>query len=211
MWLFGSQTEFLAFLLAIGVLTVTPGVDTLMVIRNSLRGGQQHGWITSLGICCGLFVHALVSAAGLSFILAQSALAFSIMKWLGAAYLIWLGWQSIRNDRQVLTVDAGDPAGVRVSCWQVLREGFFSNVLNPKTAVFYLAFLPQFIQVGDPVLLKSLWMALLHFVLAFSWQGVVVMLVNLIRLLLQRGQLKVWLDRFAGVVLIGLGARLGLG
>jgi len=211
MWLFASNTEFLGFLLAIGVLTVSPGADTMMVIRNSLRGGQLDGWITSFGICCGLFIHALLSAGGLSFILAQSALAFTAMKWLGAAYLIWLGWQSLRGARLSLAIAAEDTAGIRESRWRVLCEGFLSNVLNPKTAMFYLAFLPQFIRLGEPVLLKSLWMALLHFMLAFLWQGGVAILVNVFRRMLQRGRVKAWLDRVTGIVLIGLGARLGLG
>ncbi|WP_428635158.1 LysE family translocator, partial [Sedimenticola sp.] len=148
-----------AYLLAITLLTVSPGVDTLLVIRNTVRGGFRDGVLTSFAICLGLFVHAAVSAGGISFILMQSAWAFSLLKLAGAGYLIWLGGKSLYSafrGQSGFKLEAGNSKHRQVSAWTSLREGFLSNVLNPKTVVFYMAFLPQFIQPTDPALLKSL-------------------------------------------------------
>ncbi len=138
--------NFEAFLIAITILTLTPGLDTALVIRNTTRAGLQDGCMTSLGICCGLFVHALFSAIGISAILAQSAELFQLVKMIGAAYLIWLGFSSLKS---LMTSGSGlsvaQMAQQSYDAKRSLREGFLSNVLNPKTAVFYLAFLPQFV------------------------------------------------------------------
>ena len=191
------DTQFLSFLLAITLLSITPGVDTLLVIRNTARGGVRDGILTSLAICCGLFVHATVSALGISLILLQSAWAFSALKLAGAAYLVWLGLQSLRSAR---------PVGL----WQPIREGLLSNVLNPKTVVFYMAFLPQFIAPGDPALLKSLWLASVHFVIANLWQIGIALMVGRAGHWLAKRWLSRTLDAVTGSVLVLFGVKLAL-
>ena len=162
------------------LLTVTPGADTFLVLRNVLRGGRAAGVVTTLGICCGLFVHATLSALGLSIVLMQSANAYLALKWAGALYLMWLGLGSIRD-----AIRGGDggwspiepatrnaPRGERGGPFRLrdpFLEGLANNVLNPKVAVFYLAFLPQFIGPGDPALAKSLVLAGIHFVEGIVW------------------------------------------
>ena len=135
---------------------------------------------TSLAICCGLFVHATVSALGISLILLQSAWAFGLLKLAGAAYLVWLGVASLQAARrgQGLPVGGVQAERQRVPLWRPVREGLLSNVLNPKTVVFYMAFLPQFIAPGDPALAKSLWLAGVHFVVANLWQVAIVAMVG---------------------------------
>lgn len=166
------DAQFWSFLVAITLLSITPGVDTLLVIRNTSRGGVRDGALTSLAICCGLFVHAAVSALGISLILLQSAWAFGVLKLAGAVYLIWLGVQALLAARRGQGLPVAGMGGARrsVSVWRPLREGLLSNVLNPKTIVFYMAFLPQFIAPGDPALVKSLFLAGVHFVIANLWQ-----------------------------------------
>lgn len=206
------DAQFLSFLVAITLLSVTPGVDTLLVIRNTARGGIREGIVTSLAICCGLFVHASVSALGISLILLQSAWAFSVLKLLGAAYLVWLGVQSLLSARrgQALPVAGVDAPRRRVSLWVPIREGFLSNVLNPKTVVFYMAFLPQFIAPGDPALLKSLWLALVHFVIANVWQiGIVLMIGRAGHWLAKRWVSRV-LEGVTGSVLVAFGVKLAM-
>ncbi|MCI0511473.1 threonine/homoserine/homoserine lactone efflux protein [Chromohalobacter marismortui] len=206
------DTQFWSFLVAITLLTLTPGVDTLLVIRNTSRGGVRDGVLTSLAICSGLFVHATVSALGISLILLQSAWAFNVLKLLGAGYLIWLGVRSLASARRGGSLPMAD-MGVhkeRVSVWIPLREGFLSNVLNPKTVVFYMAFLPQFIAPGDPALVKSLWLAGIHFVIANLWQiGIVLMVGSAARWLAKR-----WVSRMlegaTGTVLVLFGIKLAL-
>lgn len=206
------DAQFWSFLVAITLLSISPGVDTLLVIRNTARGGVRDGVLTSLAICCGLFVHAAISALGISLILLQSAWAFAALKLAGAVYLIWLGLQALLAARR----GQGLPvAGVRGECravpvWKPLREGLLSNVLNPKTVVFYMAFLPQFIAPGDPALAKSLFLAGVHFVIANLWQvGVALMVGGAGRLLASRAFAR-WLNGLTGAVLIVFGVSLAL-
>jgi threonine/homoserine/homoserine lactone efflux protein len=142
---------FWAYLVAISLLTVTPGVDTLLVMRNAGRGGLKHGLrdgcVTSVGICCGLFIHATLSALGISVLLVETAWAFTAVKWAGACYLIWLGLSSLRQamargpaNADESSISSAEPPLMKpVSIWVAFREGLLSNVLNPKTALFYIA------------------------------------------------------------------------
>ncbi|MCB8889681.1 LysE family translocator [Vreelandella malpeensis] len=210
MTLFDAQ--FVPFVIAITLLSISPGVDTLLVIRNTARGGVRDGVATSVAICCGLFVHATVSALGISLILLQSAFAFNLLKLAGAGYLVWLGVTSLLAARRGTALPVGEArvAGARVGLFQPIKEGLLSNVLNPKTVVFYMAFLPQFIAPGEPVLLKSLWLAGVHFVIANLWQiGVVLMVGGTSRFLASPRFARV-LNAATGTVLVGLGLRLAL-
>lgn len=206
------DAQFWPFLVAITLLSVTPGVDTLLVIRNTARGGVRDGVLTSLAICCGLFVHAAVSALGISLILLQSAWAFGLLKLAGAAYLIWLGVQALLAARRGRGLPVAGVSRERraVPAWKPLREGLLSNVLNPKTVVFYMAFLPQFIAPGDPALAKSLFLAGVHFVIANIWQVGVALMVGGAGRLLASPAFARWLNGLTGAVLIVFGVRLAL-
>lgn len=206
------DASFWSFLVAITLLTMSPGVDTLLVIRNSSRGGVRDGVLTSLAICCGLFVHAAVSALGISIILLQSAWAFGVLKLMGAAYLVWLGLQSLASARRgaPLPIDGVSGPMSRVSMWVPLREGFLSNVLNPKTVVFYMAFLPQFIGPSDPALIKSLWLAGIHFIIANVWQIGIALMVSSAGKWLAKRWVSRSLDGVTGTVMIAFGIKLAL-
>ncbi|MCE9681214.1 LysE family translocator [Halomonas alkalisoli] len=206
------DAQFWPFLVAITLLTISPGVDTLLVIRNTARGGVRDGVLTSVAICCGLFVHATISALGISLILLQSAWAFGLLKLAGAGYLIWLGVASLLAARrgQGLPIEGVMGAREARSVWRPLREGLLSNVLNPKTVVFYMAFLPQFIAPTDPALIKSLWLAGVHFIIANLWQiGIVLTVGSAGRWLGSRLFSRV-LNGATGAVLIGFGIKLAL-
>ncbi|MCW8904849.1 LysE family translocator [Sedimenticola sp.] len=201
-----------AYLLAITLLTVSPGVDTLLVIRNTVRGGFRDGVLTSFAICLGLFVHAAVSAGGISLILMQSAWMFSLLKLAGAGYLVWLGARSLYaayRGESGLKFETGRVKHRQVAAWTSLREGFLSNVLNPKTVIFYMAFLPQFIQPGDPALAKSLFLAGLHFIIANIWQLVLVLMVGRAAIWLSRPRVGRCFDSLTGSVMVFFGIRLG--
>ncbi|MYL22710.1 LysE family translocator [Halomonas alkaliantarctica] len=206
------DSQFLPFLIAITLLSLSPGVDTLLVIRNTARGGVGDGVMTSVAICCGLFVHATISALGISLILLQSAWAFHVLKMVGAAYLIWLGIKSLLEARrgQGLPVAGVLQSRSRVAWWQPMKEGLLSNVLNPKTVVFYMAFLPQFIAPSDPALLKSLWLAGVHFVIANLWQISVVLMVGGASKWLASARFAQWLNGLTGGVLVLFGIKLAL-
>jgi RhtB (resistance to homoserine/threonine) family protein len=201
--------NFEAFLIAITILTLTPGLDTALVIKNTSRSGSKDGYVTSLGICCGLFVHATFSAIGISAILLQSAQLFQVMKWAGALYLIWLGFNSIRTTLKGSNMqEVNSCESAAFSCRRSLREGFLSNVLNPKTALFYLAFLPQFIAPQHSPFIQSLMMAALHFLIAMLWQCSLAALVNSAQKTLHNSSLMTWMEGVTGMVLIAFGIKL---
>jgi threonine/homoserine/homoserine lactone efflux protein len=207
------NSQLIAFTFAAAALTIAPGADTMLVIRNVLRGGRRDGIVTTFGICSGLFVHATLSALGVSIILMRSATAFHLLKLAGAGYLMWLGLQSLRRVVALPplpdTVAAGAPL-FRKSPQRCFLEGWLSNVLNPKTAVFYLAFLPQFIGPADPVLMKSLLLAGIHFVEAIVWLVALSILLDHGRRFLLKAAVRRGLEGLCGAVLIGFGARLAL-
>ncbi|ATD27370.1 LysE family translocator [Vibrio cholerae] len=201
--------NFETFLIAITILTLTPGLDTALVIRNTSRAGFADGCTTSLGICFGLFVHATFSAIGISAILAQSAELFQIVKMVGAAYLIWLGISSLRSLMKTgQGIEVASLAHTQFRLTRSLREGFLSNVLNPKTAVFYLAFLPQFINPDYSPLAQSLLMALIHFAIAMVWQCGLAGALSSAKNLLKNASFMRWMEGTTGVVLVALGIKL---
>ncbi|MEM7737406.1 MAG: LysE family translocator, partial [Deinococcota bacterium] len=176
--------------------------------------GKQAGLVTTLGICTGLFVHAVVSALGLSVILARSAVVFSSIKWLGALYLMWLGLQSLMQatsrtqhaDMATSTTSEDAPK----EAWHAFVEGLLSNTLNPKVAIFYLAFLPQFISGQGHVLSQSIFLASLHFTLTMLWLSLVALLLTYLRTLLTHPRSKRIIEGITGMVLLGFGIRLAL-
>ncbi len=215
-------TEALSFLAVITILTLAPGADTMLVLRNVLTYGRRAGIITAAGICSGLFVHATLSALGLSLILLRSSLAFTVVKIAGACYLILLGfwslWQVLRQWHRPLSesnllVSASamtlPPAEQPIRYHRsVYLQGLLTNVLNPKVAIFYLAFLPQFISRTDPVLLKSLLLAGIHLSLGMLWLSLVSLLVGALRSWITRTSIRHALESLVGLVLVGFGLRL---
>lgn len=203
--------QVLAFALVAALMTMSPGPDTMLVVRNALRGGRRDGLLTVAGICSGLFVHALLSAAGVSAILLYSATAFTFMKLAGAGYLVWLGIQSLRASARAPGLAAGNPGdALPFAASRPFREGLLTNVLNPKVIVFYLALVPQFIGPGDAVLPRYLLLTAIHYVEGLLWLGGVALLVARSRSLFLRPAWKRWLDAACGTVLVALGLRLAL-
>ena len=200
--------SLLTFFVAITLLTMTPGVDTMIVLRNTLRGGVKDGLISSLGICSGLFVHAFLSAVGISAILLYSTTAFTVLKIIGAAYLIWLGFVNIKefakNKKQKEFLTTKQP----FYFWKSLREGFMSNVLNPKTIVFYMAFLPQFISPEHSALMQSMVLASFHFIIATIWQGIIIYTIYSANVFITKPSVKRTMDLLSGTIMIALGIKL---
>lgn len=207
------DSQLWTFVIVATFLAVTPGADTLLVVRNVLTRGRTAGLATIGGIAAGCFVHAALSAIGVSLILVRSAEAFEAVKLGGAAYLVVLGVQSVRrwlraDDGPVgpeATRAAGGPGSWRL---RSLLEGLLTNVLNPKVGIFYLAFLPQFIAPGDPVLARSLLLGGLHVGIGVVWLSLLCFGLGRIRPLVESRRWRARLEGASGVVLIGLGVRL---
>jgi len=197
---------FVAGLVVLALLTISPGADMALVAKITLERGRRAALLATVGICSGLFVHATASALGLSVILATSAEAFTIVKLIGAAYLAYLGVQTLRSS---FRHDVTGPRSPRRGANPFL-QGVFSNVLNPKVAVFYLTFLPQFMSPGDNVLVRSLAFAVAHAVMGIAWLSAYAYVLTRLSAVLGGAGVRRWLERVTGGVLIALGARLAL-
>ena len=207
-------SSLLAFIPVALLLTLIPGADTALVTRNALALGMRGARWTILGILTGCLIHATASALGLSAILATSARAYETVKLVGAAYLVWIGVQGIRNARDDRSADPSTALGMTATAPQPrnsghpFTQGFLTNILNPKVALFYLTFLPQFIPAGAPVLRTSLLLAMIHNALGFAWLSIYARFVDRLRSALTRPVVKAWLERVTGGALVLLGARL---
>lgn len=194
----------LAFTGIAALLTILPGADMALVAKVTLLDGRRSALVTSAGITAGLPVHATASALGLSIVLATSAQAFTVVKLVGAAYLVYLGVRTLRDSWRAAAV--ADPRLARRGAVGAFAQGWLSNVLNPKVALFYLTFLPQFIQPGDNVLAKSLLLAAIHAVLGLVWLATYAYAIDRLGRAVARA--RRWLERASGTALVGLGVRL---
>ena len=199
------MSSFVAFTLVAALLTVTPGADMAMVTRVAVTHGFVPATRTVLGIASGCLVWALASAAGLAALIAASATAFNVLKLVGAAYLTFLGIQAILTS---LRRGQALAAPVERAVGSPFRMGLFTNLLNPKLAVFYTSFLPQFIAPGEPVLLKSFALASIHAGLGIVWLCFYARTLVAAGRVLSRPAVRRWLDRVTGTVLVALGLKL---
>jgi RhtB (resistance to homoserine/threonine) family protein len=197
--------RFLAGLAVLALLTISPGADMALVAKITLDRGRRAALIASLGICSGLLVHATASALGLSVILATSAEAFTVVKLAGAAYLAYLGVRSLRESFRVAPLEATAPRKRHATPF---LQGLLNNVLNPKVAVFYLTFLPQFIDPAGNVLAQSLLFAVAHAAMGIAWLCAYAYVLARLSAVFARRGVRAWLERVTGTVLIGLGLRL---
>jgi threonine/homoserine/homoserine lactone efflux protein len=204
----------LAFAAFAAVLTVTPGLDTMLVLRTSAVAGRRAGLAAVVGIGAGCLIWAAASALGVTAVLAASRLAFEILRIAGVLYLIWLGlrilWQARRPvvaSRDPATATAGTPVG---GAWPAFRTGLVTNLLNPKIGVFYLSVMPAFLPDGLAPLAGALALGAIHVAEGIVWLGLIVLLVNWARAWLTRPRVKQALDRLCGVAFIGFGVRLAV-
>jgi threonine/homoserine/homoserine lactone efflux protein len=204
--------HILMFLGLATVLTITPGADTALVTKNTLSHGRPAALATTFGISTGLMVHATMSGLGLSAILNESALAFEIVKWIGAAYLVFIGLRSLFGKGHLAPATPAATAPAPGAGRQIRRraytQGLLTNVLNPKVALFYLTLLPQFMVPGDPVLLKSLLLAGIHITLGLIWLSTYAYFLSRLSDLLMRPAVRQRLERVTGLLLLALGVRL---
>jgi threonine/homoserine/homoserine lactone efflux protein len=198
-------SSFVAFTLVAALLTITPGADMAMVTRVAVTRGFAPATRTVLGIASGCMPWALLSAAGLAAVIAASAMAFNVLKLVGAAYLTFLGIQAILSS---LRRGQAVAAPVERAVGSPFRMGLFTNLLNPKLAVFYTSFLPQFISPGEPVLLKSVALASIHAGLGIVWLCFYARTLVAAGRVLSRPAVRRTLDRITGTALVAMGIRL---
>lgn len=199
----------LSFSLVALVLTITPGLDIALVLRSALRDGRRAAVATSLGISLGVLVWGLAAAVGVSALLAASATAFTALKLVGAAYMLYLGvrmlWTALRG---VESVDLDDVPHTRGGPAEHFRRGLLTNLLNPKVGAFYVAVLPQFLADGVSPAVMGVLLALVHIGETLVFYAVVISGAHAVRGLLQRPSVQRVIDGVTGTVLVLFGARL---
>lgn len=202
-----SLLHWTTFLSAAVLLNLSPGPDIAFILGQTMRGGRKTGFAAMFGIWTGAFGHVLMAAAGLSTILATSAVAFSIVKWAGAVYLIWIGITALRSRGGALLSDG---IGNNWRPFRVFRQGVLIALLNPKVAIFFLAFLPQFVVTGAGPVWAQLFLhgCLIIVVAAFIEPPIVIASEKLTSALRNNTRVGLWLDRGLGALFVALGARL---
>jgi threonine/homoserine/homoserine lactone efflux protein len=197
------------FVLFIGVswaLIISPGPDMIYVITRGMAHGRKAGMLSAIGVVCGILVHTIAAALGLTLILQSSALAFLFVKFVGAAYLVYLGIKAWREKSSLALQPSTSTADSNILFWQ----GVLSNVLNPKIAIFFLAFLPQFVDKGSS---QVTWQMVILGI-TFACFGLIFLLVvgyssgTIGKWLIHKPQRAQFFQRLAGGILIGLGIRL---
>lgn len=201
-------TAIVGFAIVAGLLTLLPGIDTALVLRASVMRGPRAAYATVAGICTGLLVWGIAAAVGVTAILAASQLAYDIVRWAGALYLVALGltllWESRKAGVMPSVAVASESAVVS------FRRGLLTNLLNPKIGVFYMAVLPQFIPTDATALTAGVILALVHVVESIVWFSVLIWGTRLMKVWLERPVVKAWLDRITGGVLVGFGIKVAL-
>jgi RhtB (resistance to homoserine/threonine) family protein len=198
-----------AFLGVAALVLVSPGPDTALVTKNALIHGRRPALATSFGVAVGLLVWTLATALGVAAVVHTSATAFTTLKLVGAAYLVWLGIQALRAAGHGLPRDGSDAVvSRRVGARRGFRQGLISNLANPKIAVFFTSLVPQFVGSGHGVLVPSLLLGALFALMTVIWLCGYALLAARAGGLLTRPRVKAALDRVSGCVLIGLGLRL---
>jgi RhtB (resistance to homoserine/threonine) family protein len=213
----GIQNLWL-FILAGWALNLTPGPDVFYMVTHSLKSGWRAGAVAAAGITAGCFVHVAAATVGLSALIAASATAFTVLKWIGAAYLVYVGWQMLTSKHNSDTSQfiakerVNACANSHLDYKKVFLQGFWTNVLNPKVALFFLAFLPQFISPSA----AQPWLAFLVLGVLFNVNAIPVNLgyVTLAAWVSQRAGVVQrslhWLERAAGALFMGFGVKLAL-
>jgi threonine/homoserine/homoserine lactone efflux protein len=205
-----SPLEAIAgFAVAAGLLTILPGLDTALVLRTAAVEGPRRAALAGIGITLGCLVWGMAVAVGLGALLAASHLAFSILKWAGAAYLLWLGIGMLARPRRSFDLgsEGAGPAGGELA-W--LRRGLLTNVLNPKIGVFYVSFLPQFMAKDVPAGPFLVLLAAIHGLIGLAWFAVLITATRPLARALKRPAVVAWLDRVTGGVFVAFAARLAL-
>jgi threonine/homoserine/homoserine lactone efflux protein len=202
-----SLAHWATFVTAAVLLNLSPGPDMAFILGQTAKRGVQSGFSAMFGIWTGAFIHVIFAALGLSAILATSAVAFSAVKWIGAAYLIWLGIQALRSKGTNMSVNSQlSPKGLM----KIFKQGVLVAVLNPKVAIFFLAFLPQFVEAGAGPVSAQLFLhgSLIIVVAALVEPPLILIGGKLTGYLSNNKQVSQWMDRGLGALFVGLGIKL---
>jgi threonine/homoserine/homoserine lactone efflux protein len=199
--------NFESFVIAAIIVVITPGIDTIMVLTRSISQGKTAGIYSALGVSLGLLVHTCAATFGLSVILAKSALAFSIVKYIGAAYLIYMGYKSLTSKAEQTEINTEN---LKTSGnLKMFYTALISDVLNPKIGIFFLAFLPQFINntaINNPI--PYLLLGLVMFIITLIWCSILAIMGSKMALFFNAKNANNLLNKASGIVFILLGLKI---
>ena len=208
--------QLLAFLVVAALLTITPGADMALVMRHALGSGTRQAFFASLGICLGCLIWGTASALGVSVVFARSAFAFTALKYVGGAYLLYLGLRALISTTKVTkntkTIDPSRSSNLRGFNYdsRSFAQGLLTNLLNPKVAVFYVTFLPQFVAPDRSVLSQSVFLAATHVAMGLVWLTIYARFIDRMAAVLLTDRVKRRIEAVTGAVLMALGIRLAL-
>ncbi len=199
------STMLISYLIAITLLTLTPGLDTTLIIRTATIEGKIKAFQTALGINLGCIVWGIIVACGLGALLMTSDLAFNTLKWMGTAYLTWLGFNLILKPRTQL---AGLNESAATQNW--FMKGLWGNLLNPKVGIFYISFLPQFIPHTASPVVWTMGLVLIHVLIGFIWSIFLIVAMQSIAAYLKQPKFIQYMDRITGSIFILFALKLAL-
>lgn len=202
-------SDILTFTLVASLLVMSPGPNGTLIVKTVPTSGRSSGFANVAGFVAAFYLHGTLSILGISIILVQSATAFTIVKYLGAAYLCWIGIKALRSalkgmekTRQVT------PSRRHKTLTKAFAEGFLTNALNPKVSMFYLAAFPQFIASGDTTAVSAFLLVFLHSLINAVWFGAMVLLFSKLNQIARNGRFQRSLKGVTGLVFVGFGAKL---
>ena len=199
----GSLVIFSLVLVAV----ISPGPDLLITLRNALGAGRRSGLFTALGIALGIYIHVAYSIAGIALIISQSILLFNIVKYAGAAYLLWLGYKALKS--KGWDIDAQECQTSDKTAFKSFTQGFVTNALNPKATLFFLALFTQVVAPETPVLVH-LWYGTICAITAGLWFSLVSFCLTYQSVRRKLASVSVWIDRLTGLAFVALAARLSI-
>ena len=194
------------YLIAISILTITPGLDTTLIIRTATLEGKTKAFQAALGINLGCIVWGVIVACGLGALLMTSDLAFNALKWIGAIYLTWLGLNLLLKPRSQLA--SLKNSAVTTQNW--FMKGFWGNLLNPKVGIFYISFLPQFIPQSSSPLIWTMSLVMIHVVIGLIWSIFLIAAMQSISAYLKQPKFIRYMDRVTGSIFILFALKLAL-
>lgn len=200
--------NLISFTILAGLLTMLPGLDTAQVLRSVTIGGVKTAYATVVGIFVGVWIWGLAAALGISALLVASHLAYTAVKWAGAAYLIYLGLKMLWQSRHITKETVQSNIDSKNSIRKTFSRALIINLTNPKTGVFYIAILPQFLPEEFPAIIGGLLLSTIHNLLALIWFTMMIYGANFAKETLRNPRVQKIIERLSGIALIGFGVRV---
>lgn len=202
-------SEILTFVLVASLLVMSPGPNGVLIAKTVPTSGRAAGFATVAGFVAAFYLHGALAILGISIILVQSATAFAIVKYLGAAYLCWIGVKALLAAfRGVEAAKRITPAKKQRTLIKAFVEGLLTNALNPKVSMFYLAAFPQFISIGETSAASAFLLVFIHSMINAVWFSAMVLLFSSLTKAAQNSTFQRWLKGATGVVFVGFGLKL---